>query len=69
VILPGPGCERRRIFVVPREIADKRSHPAPYRAGRGFYVHKLIQGPEQEAEGLADFENNFSLSYRSQLRE
>jgi hypothetical protein len=62
VILPGPGCERRRIFVVPREIANKRSYSAAYRNGRGFFVHKLIKSPEQEAEGLADFENNFALS-------
>src|SRR6516164_4566917 len=62
VILPGPGCERRRIFIVPRETADKRSYPAPERAGRGFFVHKLVKYPEEESEGLADFKNNFSLA-------
>ena len=60
VILPGPGCEQRRIFIVSRKVADKRSYIATYRAG-GFFVHKLIKSPEQEPEGLADFENNFSL--------
>ena len=55
------GCEQRRVFIVPREIANRRSYPAPQRAGRGFYVHKLIKHPQQEREGLADFENNFSL--------
>jgi hypothetical protein len=64
VILSGPGCEQRRIFIVPREVADKRSYPAPHRAGRGFFVHKLMKRPEQEPEGLADFENNFVLAHR-----
>lgn len=64
VILPGPGCEQRRIFIVPREIANKRSYRADPRDGRGFFVHKLIKRPEQEDEGLADFENNFSLAYQ-----
>jgi hypothetical protein len=62
VILPGSGCEQRRIFVVPRKVADARSYAAPHRNGRGFFVHKLIKSPEQEAEGLADFENNFALA-------
>jgi hypothetical protein len=62
VILPDPGCEQRRIFIVPRETANARSYPAPQRSGRGFFVHKLIKPPEQEAQGLADFENNFSLA-------
>jgi hypothetical protein len=62
VILPGPGCEQRRLFIVPREVADKRSYAAAYRAGRGFFVHKLIKHPEHEPEGLGDFENNFNLA-------
>jgi hypothetical protein len=62
VILPGTGCPQRRIFIVPRQVADKRSYAAPHRGGRGFFVHKLIKGPEQEREGLADFENNFKLT-------
>jgi hypothetical protein len=62
VILPGPGCEQRRIFVVPRDVANKRSYAAPHRGGRGFFVHKLIKRPDEEREGLADFENNFVLS-------
>lgn len=45
VILPGPGCEQRRIFVVPRNVADARSYQAPHRNGRGFFVHKLIKSP------------------------
>jgi hypothetical protein len=66
MILPGPGCDRRRIFVVPRDIADKRSYPAPQRAaGRGFWVHKLVKHSTDESEGLADFENNFSLARTS----
>jgi hypothetical protein len=66
VILPGPGCEQRRIFIVPSEVADERSYPAPQRAGRGFFVHKLIKRPEEEEpEGLGDFENNFSLAHEA----
>jgi len=61
VILPGPGCERRRLFIVPRHIADARSYAALQRAGRGFFVHKLVNPPEQNPQGLADFENNFCL--------
>ncbi|HLF58867.1 MAG TPA: hypothetical protein VI732_04480 [Alphaproteobacteria bacterium] len=61
VILSGPGDDRRRIFLVPREVADKRSHLARFRKGRGFFVHKLIKRPEEEPEGLADYENNFCL--------
>jgi hypothetical protein len=54
VILPAPGRDRRRLFIVPREVADERSTPADFRNGRNFNVGKLIQQ-------LADFENNFSL--------
>ncbi len=69
VILPGEGCETRRIFIVPREIAEKRSYVADPRNGRGFFVHKLIAAPEDwEGKpvpaggwGLADYENNFRL--------
>jgi hypothetical protein len=61
VILPGLGCAERRIFIVPRRVADERAHCAPHRAGKGFYVHKLVKHPEKGTEGLADFENNFAL--------
>jgi hypothetical protein len=54
VILPAPGCDRRRIFIVPREVADERSTPADFRNGRNFNVGRLIQQ-------LADFEDNFLL--------
>jgi hypothetical protein len=27
VILPGPGCDHRRFFILPREIADRRANP------------------------------------------
>jgi hypothetical protein len=62
VILPGPGCPGRRYFVVPREVADQRSHAAEFRVGRGFMVHKLVKRPDEDREGLADFEGNFSLA-------
>jgi hypothetical protein len=70
VILPGEGYDRRRIFIVPYEVAQKRSYEAEYRGGRGFFVHKLIDWPPSPISdpvpaggwGLADFEDNFTLS-------
>ncbi len=70
VILPGAGNERRRIFIVPNDVAQKRSYEAEYRHGRGFFVHKLIDWPPSPIPdpapaggcGLADFEDNFALS-------
>ena len=55
VVLPAPGCDRRRIFIIPRDVADERSTPADFRNGRNFNVGKLM-------EQLADFEDNFSLA-------
>jgi hypothetical protein len=71
VILPSEGGETRRIFIVPREIADKRSYVAEPRDGRGFFVHKLVKLPPSTTVGapvpaggwgLADYEDNFRLS-------
>ena len=75
VILPGPGCETRRIFVVPCEVAQRRSYLAEPRDGRGFFVHKLIGWPPSPLPetsiaggyGLADYEENFRLSLTSRL--
>jgi hypothetical protein len=69
VILPGEGCGKRRIFIVPHEVAQKRSYKADYRQGRGFFVHKLIERPVRPLPdpaptggcGLADYEDNFTL--------
>ena len=69
VILPAEGCETRRIFIVPYNIAQERSYLAEPRNGRGFFVHKLIAPPPISLEepvpsggcGLADCENNFTL--------
>jgi hypothetical protein len=55
VLLPAPGCSRRRIFIVPRDVVDERSTPADFRNGRNFNVGKLVGD-------LADFEDNFSLT-------
>jgi hypothetical protein len=57
VILPGSGCDQRRIFIVPREVADadERSYYAERRDGRGIRVNRII-------ETFGDYENNFSLS-------
>ena len=70
VILPGPGLTTRRIFIVPRKVADDRSYSVnrtwrrPGRQlGRGFFVGKLIAAPTPGGQGLADYENNFSLAY------
>ena len=72
VILPGTGCPDRRIFIVPRVVADDRSYKAerPWRgvsrqAGRGFFLNKLIEQPARPVtgcQGLADYRNNFSLN-------
>src|SRR5262249_40647538 len=71
VILPSEGCETRRIFIVPRGIAEKRSYEAIPGDGRGFFVHKLIKSPPSPIPegaippggwGLADYENNFRLN-------
>lgn len=45
VILPAEGCDQRRIFLVPYNVAQKRSYRAEQRQGRGFFVHKLIGWP------------------------
>lgn len=76
VVLPGKGHERRRIFIVPYEVAQKRSYEAKYRRGRGFFVHKLIDWPSSPIPdpapaggcGLADFEDNFLLRPTPLLR-
>jgi hypothetical protein len=70
VILSGGGCDRRRIFIVPYQIAYKRSYLAEYRSGRGFFVHRLVEWPPSPLPevvpaggcGLADYEDNFTLS-------
>ena len=72
VILPSEGLDTRRIFIVPRNIADQRSYAAEPRHGRGFFVHQLVQLPPSSFPtggtvqgggwGLADYENNFGLS-------
>jgi hypothetical protein len=70
VILPGEGCETRRIFIVPCESAQRRSYKAEHRNGCGFFVHKLTAWPLSPLPetapagglGLADYEDNFGLS-------
>ncbi|MGC2415236.1 MAG: hypothetical protein WA459_21375 [Stellaceae bacterium] len=71
VVLPGPGCDRRRFFIVPRHVADERGsiqnrhwrkdprrHPA-----RKFSVHRLVRRPTRDNPGgLEDYEDNFGLS-------
>jgi hypothetical protein len=70
VVLPGPGFASRRIFIVPRKIADERSYsvnrtwrPPGRQVGPGFFIGKLIAAPTLGGQGLADYENNFSLAY------
>jgi hypothetical protein len=72
VILPDPGLNARRIFIVPCRVAHERSYQADYRGGRGFFVHRLVHPPPSPFPrgepvlgggwGLADYENNFGLS-------
>jgi hypothetical protein len=69
VILPATARYRRRIFIVPRDVAHSRSHESPQWTGRGFHVHKLIRWPTFQLPkhpridcGLADYEDNFRLN-------
>ncbi|HWX16486.1 MAG TPA: hypothetical protein VNY07_07860 [Chthoniobacterales bacterium] len=70
VILPSGELTQRRIFVIPHDVAKQRSYIAEQREGRGFFVHKLIGWPPSAIPdpapsggcGLADYEDNFSLS-------
>ena len=72
VILPAQEFERRRIFVIPYEVAQKRSYRAEQRQGRGFFVNRLISWPPSPipdqapsgGSGLADYEDNFGLSLK-----
>ena len=69
VVLPATTRYKRRIFIVPRDVANSRSYESPHWDGRGIHVHKLIRWPASPSDscshvdcGLADYENNFSLS-------
>jgi hypothetical protein len=70
VILPGGDSQRRRTFIVPRDVAWERSYVAEPRKGRGFFVHKLVAWPPRPVPksapaggcGLADYEDNYRLS-------
>lgn len=71
VIMPGVGLDLRRIFIIPRNVAEKRSYLATHRDGRGFFVHRLLATPPNPLPrrepvppggwGLGDYENNFTL--------
>jgi hypothetical protein len=75
VVLPAKGCGARRIFIIPRKVAQARSYEAKPRNGRGFFVHKLVawptspltSAPPSGGHGLADFEDNFCLSPKPRL--
>ena len=69
VVLPATTRYKRRIFIVPRDVANSRSYELPHWDGRGIHVHKLIRWPASPSDscshvdcGLADYEDNFSLS-------
>lgn len=69
---PDERCTSRRVFILPRDVADKRSYFARHRNGRGFRLHKLADFPPSPFPktsripkggwGIADYENNFTLS-------
>jgi hypothetical protein len=73
VVLPGEGYKERGIFIVPYDVAQKRSYEAKYRKGRGFFVHRLIEAPRFPLPhpvptggcGLADYKDNFGLVRRT----
>jgi|SRR5579864_2574039 len=71
VVLPGPGCNRRRFFIVPRRVADERGSVKNRRwrkdprrhLGRHFFIHRLVKLPTRDnPSGLQDYEDNFGLS-------
>jgi hypothetical protein len=68
VILPRSANATRRIFIVPRDVANIRSYESPQWNGRGFLVHEIIRWPafslpDPRSDGrLADYEDNFNLS-------
>jgi hypothetical protein len=70
VILPGEGCDARRLFIAPCNEVLLRSYDAGYRNGRGFFVHRLMAWPPSPLKGempkggwgLADYQDNFGLS-------
>jgi len=77
VILPKNPEQHRRIFIVPRRVADCRSYAAEHRKGRGFFVNRLMQLPPPHMTkppptggyGVADYEDNFSLSFMPVLQK
>ena len=70
VILPRSANATRRIFIVPRAVANRRSYESPQWKDRGFHVYQLIRWPtfpltdprSRGEGGLADYQNNFNLS-------
>lgn len=60
VLLPGDGEPRRRVFVVPRDVADKtarRNTPTAKTAGKRYWPQ------DQVPIVFARFENNFALAH------
>jgi hypothetical protein len=73
VILPGVGFERRRVFMLPYDVAMRRSYYTEYRRGRGFFVHRLIEWPNGDGtaaggNGVADFEDNYRLDVTPRMQ-
>lgn len=58
VLLPGEGQSGRRIFIVPRTIADARA----LKDGPTSKTQERYWRPDKVAEILPEFENNFCLS-------
>jgi hypothetical protein len=56
VVLLGPGCDRRRFFIVRRSVADERGSVENRRwkkdprrhPGRNFFVHRLVKRPTRD---------------------
>ena len=58
VILPGPGQEKRRIFIAPKAVTDLRFH----RYGPATRARGIVSGQLDQFEMLIpEFENNFCL--------
>jgi hypothetical protein len=64
VLLPGADQLERRVFIVPREIADARSR----KDGPAAKTQECYWRQDEVANLLAEFENNFALSWNGPAR-
>ena len=59
VLLPGDGSPDRRIFIIPRRVADENDPAQRTERWRNLKQYRI----DQVAQKFAAYENNFSLKY------